>query len=149
MGAREVCGHGHVWPECYRCTPRLPPWHYRQNKGVRPVPSAMTMEEFEMAMSRAGSGTGGPDRGTAVDAQLQEACPCLHEWLSETKWDDGKKRETGSLMVVAEGGWWKMWIHDRDGRRSAWLAGGTLQDCLLAVEEGLSANTVAWRPDRR
>lgn len=102
-----------------------------------------------MAMSRSASGTGGDSRGVGCDPQLLAVAPNLHEWLTEVAWDDGKKREVGTLMVVVEGGWWKMWVHDRDGKRSAWLAGATLSDCMAAVEEALATNTVAWRPDRR
>lgn len=102
-----------------------------------------------MAMSRQGSGTGGESRAQACDPQMLSQLPTLHEWLVEIMWEDGKKREPGSLMIVAEGGWWKAWIHDRDGKRSAWLAGASIRDVLLAVEEGLVANSVAWRPDRR
>lgn len=102
-----------------------------------------------MAMSRKGSGTGGDSRLTAVDHDMAARCPVLHEWMTEITWDDGKKREVGTLMVVAEGGWWKAWLHDRDGRRSAWLAGVTLHDLFAAVEDALGSNTVAWRPDKR
>ena len=84
-----------------------------------------------------------------MDPALQAAHPRLHEFLTEVVWDDGKPRKTGTLMLVVEDSWWKIWLHDRDGKGSAWFTAGSMLDGLTAVEQALEDGTVAWRVDRR
>lgn len=103
-----------------------------------------------MAMSRSTSTTAAGLKGaTVADEQLRKAHPKLHEFLTEAVWDDGKPRKTGTVMILVEDGWWKCWLHDRDGKGSAWFTAGTMLDALTAVEMALEAGDVSWRVDRR
>lgn len=103
-----------------------------------------------MAMKRMPVSQGGkPVAPPGVDADLKGVAPHVHEFLTEVVWDDGKRRDVGTVMLVLEGGWWKLWAHDRDGKRSAWIAGTSIQEALLELDQQLSEGRVAWRPDRR
>jgi hypothetical protein len=103
-----------------------------------------------MAMSRSSGASAAGNRGVNVDdPKLQGVYPRIHEFLVEREWDDGKARKTGTLMVLVEDGWWKVWVHDRDGRASAWYTGTSFDSAMSAAEEALDAGTVAWRPDKR
>jgi hypothetical protein len=103
-----------------------------------------------MAMSRSAGASAAGNRGTTVeDPKLKALYRALHEFLTEREWDDGKPRKTGTLMILVEDGWWKCWVHDRDGKASAWFTGQDLDGAMSAVEDALDAGTVAWRPDRR
>lgn len=103
-----------------------------------------------MAMSRSAGASAAGNRGHVVeDLKLKEVFAALHDFLVEREWDDGKARKTGTLMILVEDGWWKCWVHDRDGKASAWFTGASYDDALLAAEAALDAGTVAWRPDKR
>ncbi len=75
--------------------------------------------------------------------------PALTEFLTAMVWEDQKPRETGTVMLVAEGGGWKAWVHDRDAKRSVWLSASTVLDLLVVVEETLISGAGQWRPDKR
>ena len=55
---------------------------------------------------------------SAQDASWAKHYPVLVEWMTATAWEDGAKRQPGSLLLIAEDGVWKAWVNDRDGQRS-------------------------------
>jgi hypothetical protein len=75
--------------------------------------------------------------------------PALVEFLTALEWEPGKARATGTAMLLSEHGSWKVWLHDRDAKRSCWLTGRSIDGCLLAAEEVLRGGLADWRPDRR
>jgi len=85
----------------------------------------------------------------AEDAFLRDNYPTVFAFLTQTVWEDGARRKAGTIMLVAEGGMWKAWVHDQDGRRSAWLSGATVAILAQSIEEGLADDTMGWRADRR
>lgn len=90
-------------------------------------------------------------QGTEERAQacrLTESLPSLAEFLSETVWEDGTARQTGTLMVFVEEGRWKGWLHDRDQGCSAFLSNTTLSNLLACLDTALAGDEVEWRPDR-
>lgn len=84
-----------------------------------------------------------------VDEEMASEYPALYEFLRETKWSDQSSRRPGCVMFVVEGMYVKAWVHDKDGKRSGWVSGGTFKDCLAACELGLSAGSIDWRGDKR
>lgn len=83
-----------------------------------------------------------------MDSQLGNLAPTLLEWTTSLKWENGDKRKTGTVMILAEDGVWKAWLHDRDGACSGWLSAGSMLDLLVAIEEGLCNNSINWRVDK-
>lgn len=83
-------------------------------------------------------------RNSAIEA----ACPAIVEFLSMDVWDDGKRREPGTVMVMFEEGRWKAWVNDKEGKRSAWVSGATLEALWSAVEGGLVEDSLDWRRAR-
>jgi len=73
----------------------------------------------------------------------------LQEFLTMTAWEDGARRETGTLMLVAEGGLWKLWIHDRDGKRSVWISGLSVELVTQKAEDIVTGGPADWRPDKK
>jgi len=78
-----------------------------------------------------------------------EFYPGLQAFLVQTKWEDGAARLTGTLMLVAEGGRYKVWVHDRDGKRSVWLSGDSVEQVTQHAEDVVSGGPADWRPDRK
>lgn len=71
--------------------------------------------------------------------------PQLYEYLTESKWDDGKPRERATLLVIAEGCRFKLWLNDKALGRSCWVSGATLEDALLSLDTGLAGDSLEWR----
>jgi len=71
--------------------------------------------------------------------------PTLLEFLTLGKWPDGASRERGSMLLCWEDGWFKCWLNDKDGGRSAWLSGESPDALLRHVEAQLSEDRVQWR----
>jgi len=84
-----------------------------------------------------------------VDEQCGGLYPALYEFLRETQWDDGKPRKTGTFLVTVDQGSLKMVLHDRDGRRCAWMTAETMADLLRRADESLSSQSTEWRKDTR
>lgn len=103
-----------------------------------------------MLFKRQAEGSSGRDgTGVPTGAGFEEWFPALCEWLSAVKWDDGKKREAGTAMLVSEGGKWKLWLHDRDAKRSSWVSAAAVPDLLALADKGLTEGALDWRPDKR
>ena len=75
--------------------------------------------------------------------------PCLHEWLTLEVWDNGAAREPATLLLFLDGSRPKLCLHDREGSQVAFVAAWTFGDALQALEDGLLANSLDWRPSRR
>lgn len=75
--------------------------------------------------------------------------PTLVGFLTDDRWDDGKRRKTGTLMLVHDEGRVKAWVHDLDGARAAWCSAESLWGLLLTVDVGLREDRLEWRADRR
>lgn len=102
-----------------------------------------------MALKRAAKEKEQAGLPMAEDRAFKEQYPTLYDFLTQTAWEDGARRKCGTLMILAEGGRWKGWVHDQDGKRSAWITSGTVADVFGELNAQLEDDTVAWRPDRK
>ena len=75
--------------------------------------------------------------------------PDVVSFLSLSTWPDGSPRATGTVMLFAEGGSWKAWVHDRDAAMGMFASAGTLLDLMEVVDEAVREGTGDWRPDRK
>lgn len=84
----------------------------------------------------------------AADAGTLKSFPAIVAYLTETAWDDGKARQTATLMIFAEDGRWKVMLNDRDAGAVAFVSGDDVRACLTSLEKGLEAGTLDWRASR-
>jgi hypothetical protein len=141
---------------CSKCGSRWCGDRYEQLRGRSqghrpPLPcKGVPFVEYCMSLLKrslpSDNGAGGSPAGNVVG--VGDSWPAAAEFLTMTRWEDGKRRETGTIMIVCEGGMWKAWLHDRDAHRSAWLSGSTAAEMMEAVEQALLSGCVGWRPDR-
>lgn len=97
-----------------------------------------------------------PDGGQPVTASVYDPLddefarhwPRIAEFVMDSRWDDGKPRKPGTVMLVNDAGTCKAWVHDVDGRRAAWVSADSLWGLLGRVEDGLQNNSLEWRKDR-
>lgn len=85
----------------------------------------------------------------ASDDVAGKMIPSLVEWLTEVVWDDGSKRQTGTVMVLAEDGVFKAWLNDRAMNRSCWLSAESLEALLVRVEDTLACGKGEWRVNKK
>lgn len=102
-----------------------------------------------MALQRRKAIQAAQEDGTAALAtDVAPMWPTLVEFLTRLTWEGSEKRKTGTVMVLAEGGVWKAWVHDRDGGRSGWVSAGSLYDLVNVLETALAEDSLTWRDDK-
>lgn len=94
------------------------------------------------------------DSGSTSDPTLPDkgfwaSFPDLLSFTSQSKWEDGSSRLTGTMMVFTEGGQWKCWLHDRDACQGCFVTGTTIEGLLKAANAAVGASGGDWRPDRK
>jgi len=117
--------------------PALGQWSYKTTvPGFRSAFMALKKitTEFDAKVARGAS---------VADAGVY---PQILEYLSQTLYPDGSKRETSSLVVLCDGAAWRVCLSDRDNQRVMWKTGATLVDALEAVELALLGDDPSdWR----
>lgn len=91
----------------------------------------------------------GPTPQDIKASRLAQTYPCLFEYLTLTRWEDGAARQTASVSVFFDEGRLKACLSDREMGRIAFVAGYTLEDLLRSIEEGLLSASLDWRPLRQ
>ncbi len=123
---------------------------YKGHAGAPPRPAAPPEDPVMQFIKRSESVPGQRPTDPAPDPQgCIDRFPATYEFVTTALWDDGKKRETGTVMVLAEGGRWKAWVHDRDGKRSCFVSAPTFPSLFEAVEDVLANGAGDWRSDKR
>jgi hypothetical protein len=87
-------------------------------------------------------------QGSPVGPGISDAgeFPTLIEYLTQTAYPDGTKRETATLIIVADTGGWRGCLSDKDNQRSMWKAGDSVLGLLLALEQGAAEDDPSqWR----
>jgi len=79
------------------------------------------------------------------DCDIAGSYPRLYEFIMDGVYDDGKPRETGTMLVCFGQGLWKAWLHDKDSAASCWVSGSTLQNVLDAAEAVFEEGCGEWR----
>ena len=90
-----------------------------------------------MALVRMGEAFGDQPGGGGQPPKDAAAFPNLWEHLSVDKWPDGTKRETSTIIVVADNGGWRGCLSDKANSCVMWKTGPTLEALLKAMEKAL------------
>jgi len=125
--------------------------NYRGHSHYRP---GVKWKDYEMVMqhmrrSDRGNGQATPANTAPPDAATKQKLPGLWEFLTETEWDVGEPRVTGSITFFAEDGMWKACLSDRDQDLVAFVAADTLTKLFLRADEGIRESKLDWRVSKR
>jgi hypothetical protein len=85
--------------------------------------------------------------GSWVPCELSARYPTLVGWLVSATYADGATRTTGTMLITFDAGWFKAWLHDRDGAASAWITAPALTSLLELADRVLCGEEGQWRPD--
>lgn len=102
-----------------------------------------------MGLKRPEPDAAGSVKTSMLDEVFRGWLPDLHDRLCETAWDDGKPRKTDTLLLFVENGRWKAHLHDRDGKRGAFVTGESWEEVLEAVNRAIQLSSLEWRRDTR
>lgn len=87
---------------------------------------------------------GSLDRPDPVDSELAGKFPALHEYLTRSRDDEGKARQTASLTVYGHAGAFKGFLNDRDSGGSLGVQSDSLAGLLRALEAELESDAPSW-----
>lgn len=88
-------------------------------------------------------------RAIALEDRFEEEVAALGEFLCESSWEDGKKRQTGSLTVFFDEGVLKACVSDKDAGLVAFVSGASWNGLMQAIEKGLRQGSLEWRRARQ
>lgn len=119
--------------------------NYKGHSGYRQFPRAP--EEIAMRFVKpAASADAEPVKDPAVTGcPFPSEYPALWEYLTASRWEDGRPRQTATLMVCVEDGRFKGCVNDRANGRSVWVSAGSFTGLLGAVEAVLQSGQAEWR----
>jgi len=83
-----------------------------------------------------------------LDPGYLSAYPRLWEFLTVGVYEDGGKRLLPTLMLFLHDGRPTMALNDRDQECTAFVSGEAVGGLLDALERGLEADSLSWRPNR-
>lgn len=80
-----------------------------------------------------------------ADAKFSIGYPALWEYLTLEAWEDGRPRETSTLLLMVEEGLWKACLNDRAQDRSLWVSGHSIDACVASLDDRLTSDSGEWR----
>jgi len=104
------------------------------------------MSKFGAA--RAGGDPGASPEGYPEVGRDESHYPVLVEFLTRTRFEDGSTRQTGTCLVLVEGGRLKVCCVDRQDRLVAFTSVESLAGLVSQLEEELAGQGLDWRPQR-
>jgi hypothetical protein len=85
------------------------------------------------------------DGGAWADSEFSARYPALAGWLGDVVDDEGKARDTGTLLVFCDGPQVKCCLRDRQSGCFAFLTARTIVGLFQAADEALSGGDADWR----
>lgn len=82
------------------------------------------------------------------DPLLKSSYPTLHDYLTDTKFEDGSPRVSSTLTIVADDGKFTGFLNDRHNDRSLCVESSSFNGLLNELEDGLTADKIPWKRRR-
>jgi hypothetical protein len=99
-------------------------------------------------VSKCSAALNGKVQGKAATCEwLAELWPAIHEFLTLAD-EAGKKRETSTLTLFADGPACKVILNDRDKGFVLWVSAASWREALMVLEADLVSGSADWRKGR-
>lgn len=82
------------------------------------------------------------------DPLLKSSYPTLHDYLTDTKFEDGSPRVSSTLTIIADDGKFTGFLNDRHNDRSLCVESSSFNGLLNELEDGLTADKIPWKRRR-
>ena len=79
---------------------------------------------------------------------LSRDFPNLWDFLTQSAWEDGSRRETGSMLIFCDDGVIKTMVKDRDRGLCLWLTAPGLHTLFQVADAGVIDPSADWKKDR-
>lgn len=89
-----------------------------------------------------------PCHVAAVETELLGQCPNIVAHMAVTRYDDGKPRQVGWVMLKTVGVTWVLEAKDPDSGCRLTAVAGTLDDALVTLDALLGADDAPWIADQ-
>lgn len=122
------------FPDRHRCV-HDPNWVKNERDGIpmkRPDEAKLAGEQSQ------------PD-GVSLARPMYDT---LWEYMTSKEWDDGKPRESSTLLLFFEDGLFKVCLTDRALKQTAWASARTPEDALVKLNDGIREGEIDWRKQR-
>jgi hypothetical protein len=121
---------------------------YPGHRGYR-VPVSVYHWRTTMALKRPSASPTPPPNTCSIDwSAALPGTPLLAEFMFSPVYDDDSKRELPTLMLFLHDGRLTAALNDRDQARTAFVSGDSLASVLVALEAGIAADALGWRPNK-
>jgi len=140
------------WGRCTQCCPycienATGRTNHKNHHGYRKPPNPYTVTPWEITeMQKPQTTAGAIGAEKPLAGAFLSDYPTVWSYLTDSKWDDGSRRERATILIVADGGVVKLWLGDKACNRSCWTTGESLEQAFTILEEQLSTSSAAWRP---
>jgi len=140
------CTRRKTGPFCWSC--------YEGLKGRRGcknhlAPGGLTprrMGVWQMAMKKPEVAVGSTSLNPRTEGtEWVTLWPSLWEFLTESTWDDGSKRQLPTLLFFFEEGIWKSCLSDKAMGRTGWCSGVSPEALLTSLDAQIRDDRVEWR----
>jgi len=133
----------------YRATDQKRPWRCVRDTVLTvfwDAASFAAREDHAMAFLRklTRPAQGALDKPDPVDQELASKFPALHEHLTRSTDDDGKRRQTSSLTLYGQAGGFRAFLNDRDSGASLGVVADSVAGLLRALEAELESDSPNW-----
>ena len=107
-------------------------------------------ELWKMALKKPGPNgqSAGALKVQSSSAGFLETYEHLTEFLLSTSYEDGSRRERGTLLILVSSGGWQLKVKDPTPQRYAFYVASTLEEALLGLNEGIGSDKLDWRPEK-
>jgi len=119
---------------------------YRGHRGYRGAVAQHSERRWDMKKRKSDSGVTLSDSPMSLVCRVGKMFPEVAKFILAPKYDDGSARQTGTVMLLAEDGLCKAWLHDRDAGISCFVSGSTLEATLVSAEAAIDGTAGDWRP---
>lgn len=110
---------------------------------------SLVMGAVNMAIKRRDAARNGEGASSSPpEPESVKKFPHLVEFLTETKYEDGSERKTGTLFIFVQDGVWKGMVKDPDAGEVLWTTADGLFGLLKVMDGKVSDDKADWRRDR-
>ena len=107
---------------------------------------SVSHDDRRMGLRKPVVDVGRPDsRGGGATSEYAVLFPRLFEYVTEGAWEDGTPRQTSSLLMFFEDGYWKTCLNDRALGRTLWATGVNPEAAITSLEAALASEAADWR----